>query len=88
MSKQLHLFLTFAILLCATITGFAQAPPNDNCADAISIASETIDLAFTTIDANTDGPEHPNDCVGSGSTGEVLWNDVWYLYTPDYTGNS
>ena len=64
------------------------APPdNDNCADAIAISSVS-DLSFTTIGATTDGPEHPNDCVGGGNTGEVLYNDIWYLYTPQFTGTA
>jgi hypothetical protein len=84
MNKQLPYFLSFICCLFS-LNLFAQ-PANDACVDAIVIDSETVEFAFTTIDATTDGPDHPSDCVSSGSTGEVLYNDVWYLYTPDYTG--
>lgn len=58
-------------------------PANNDCANAIAIASVT-DQAFTTIDATTDGPYHPAACVGG--TTDSLYNDVWYLYTADFTG--
>ncbi len=86
MFKALPYLLSF-MLCCLSITLFAQ-PANDACADAVVIDSETIGFTFTTIDATTDGPDHPNDCVSSGSTGEVLYNDVWYLYTPSYNGTA
>lgn len=77
-------------VLLLSLTGFAamQAQPvNDDCGEAVPIGSVT-DYAFTTVNATTDGPDHPNDCVGSGSTGEVLFHDVWYLFTATFTGTA
>lgn len=86
MSKKLHHFLSIAFVLCFYLTGFAQ-PANDLCENATAIGT-SIDLDFSTVDAETDGPEHANDCVSSGSTGTVTWNDVWYRFTPDFTGTA
>ena len=61
-----------------------SGPPNDNCADAIAIGPG--DFSFTTLGANTDGPSHANDCPSSGATPDSTYNDVWYLFTPDFTG--
>lgn len=80
-------FLRISFLLaacCCFLDLAAQAPPNDNCADAIAIDTGTY--AFTTVNANTDGPGHPNDCASSGSTPDSCYNDVWYLFTADFTG--
>ena len=72
-----------------TFTARKFIPPNDNCADAIAIDSETVGLAFSNINATTDGPDQSGDCIsGAGTTGEKLYNDIWYLYTPDYTGTA
>lgn len=65
---------------------FAQ-PANDNCADAISIANVT-DEPFSTLDATTDGPATPEGCTTGGDTPDSLYNDIWYLYTPDFTGTA
>lgn len=75
----LFLFLLFAVTL------FAQ-PANDNCADAITIVAGTP-ISFSTIDATTDGPFHPAATTPCPSTSnDTLWNDVWYVFTPDFTG--
>lgn len=70
-----------------TISEFipSGAPENDDCANAIAISSVT-DFGFTTVEATTDGPHHPDDCVGG--TSDSLFNDVWYLYTADFTGTA
>ena len=67
----------------------SDPPPNDNCADAIAIGSETVGLAFSNINSTTDGPDQSGPCIsGAGTTGEKLYNDIWYLYTPDFTGTA
>ena len=73
--KQLLLliftFLTFSI--------YSQAPANDNCENG-SVVTEGNDIAFTTIEATTDGPEHVEaSCFSFG--GDGVYNDVWYNYT-------
>lgn len=84
MSRLLRTLLSTTIALLMPILLMAQ-PPNDNCADAIAItSSDAID--FSTLDATTDGPNHPDDCTSAGSTPDSLYNDIWFLYTPDFTG--
>ena len=85
MTKNL-LFTLTALAMLFTQVAFAQ-PANNDCSEAFAIGSVT-DLAFTTLDATTDGPEHPDDCVGSGSTGQILFNDVWYVFTSSFTGTA
>lgn len=61
-----------------------NGPANDFCATAtpITIGNEQ---PFSTFDATTDGPDHPGSpCFGFGST--TAGSDVWYTFTPDYTG--
>lgn len=61
--------------------------PNDLCADAIPIG-EVTDLDFITAGANTDGPLHLDSPCPSNTEPEIdsIYNDVWYLYTPTFTG--
>ncbi len=66
----------------------SEAPPtpdNDDCgsATALSLGSGQ---AINTLNATTDGPEHPNDaaCFGFGDLG--IQSDVWYTYTSEFTG--
>ncbi|GJM33734.1 MAG: hypothetical protein DHS20C18_27350 [Saprospiraceae bacterium] len=59
-------------------------PDNNQCGNAIAITLGE-DQAFSTIDATTDGPDHPdNPCFGFGSI--TATNDIWYTFTPDFTG--
>ncbi len=59
-------------------------PPNNLCNNAIEITLGE-DQNFTTLEATTDGPDHPgNPCFGFGSI--TATNDVWYTFTPDFTG--
>jgi Secretion system C-terminal sorting domain len=84
MVKQL--LSTFLLAVCFATISFAQ-PANDNCANAEVLPIPGIGVFnFTTVDATTDGPEHLNDCVSSGSSGTICYNDVWYSFTPDWTG--
>lgn len=75
---------TLLFIAVCTVFGFAQ-PANDNCADA-EVLPGTGTFNFTTIDATTDGPDHPNDCASSGGAVVAVYNDVWYSFTPDWTG--
>jgi len=78
-------YIYTAILCLSFAVTFAQ-PINDNCADAIEIG-EVTDLEFSNIDATIDGPFHPDSpCPGSGDA-DSLYHDIWYLYTPSFTGN-
>lgn len=88
MTKYLHLILAFLLVIALQSTLFSQAPPNDNCADAIAINGEVIGLAFSTVNANTDGPAHPDDCPSSGTTPDSTYNDIWYRFTPDWSGRA
>ena len=83
MSKNLRYSLSIVIALCFYLTGFAQ-PANDECANAISVGTGTHD--FTSVDATTGLPYHPTDCTGG--TADSTYNDVWFLYTADFTGNA
>ncbi len=58
-----------------------DAPPNDNCVDALIIGSGAIPLDNTC--ATADGPMH-EDCSDPFLTGLGL--DVWFTYEADFTG--
>lgn len=80
---------TLALLLALGVSSSLYAQPaNDNCEDAIELSGVVTDEEFSTVDATTDGPDHPNDCVSSGSTGEKLYNDIWYRWTAGFTGEA
>lgn len=84
MAKKL-LYLLFAL-------GFAlpmmAQPINDDCNDAQTISSGE-DLPFTTLEATTDGPSHPDDCLSApSSTPDSIYNDIWYRYVADFTGEA
>lgn len=83
MKKPLLLLLA---LSWSAASLFAQ-PINDNCADA-TVISSAEDIPFSTFDANTDGPAHPDDCTSIGSTPDSVYNDIWYLYVADFTGEA
>ncbi len=81
----MKLLLPISLFLCFTIQLSAQ-PANDNCADAILIDAGTP-VSFSTIGATTDGPFHPaatTPCPSSAN--DTLWSDIWYTFTPDFTG--
>lgn len=83
---QLRLQLCTLAFLCLAATGLAQ-PANDDCADAIAIG-EVTDLDFSTIGATTDGPFHPDSPCPGGGDPDSLYNDIWYLYTPTFSGQA
>lgn len=62
-----------------------NVPDNDACANAIAINLGN-DQFFTSASATTDGPDHDpaNPCFQFGDPGASA--DIWYTYTPDFTG--
>lgn len=61
-----------------------NTPLNDNCSNGTTVTLG-VGQAFTTVNALTDGPDHPdNPCFGFGSL--TAGADVWYDFTPDFTG--
>jgi|GEM_PF-750567 len=53
---------------------------NDDCANAIAIG-EVTDMPFSTELATTDGP-------ATGCDGSLIGANIWYDYTPTFTGNA
>lgn len=85
---MLRLMLIGLLLISFQLDLLAQFPPeNDDCFSPI-VVTDNDAIDFTTINATTEGPNHPNDCLSIGATPDVIYADVWYLYTPDYTGQS
>ena len=63
--------------------GVPGAPDNDLCADAIVIGNGV--LAYSTLNAGTDGPTNPsNACNDFGQP--QTWHDIWYRYQASCTG--
>jgi len=78
------LLLTLGLLVLG-VTQVQAQPPNDNCADAIEVFLDTP-VSFSTIDATTDGPFHPDSpCPTSAS--DSIFSDVWFVYTAGFTGS-
>ena len=63
---------------------FGQAPVNDDCENASSIAAG-VGIAFNSVSATTDGPEHPNVACFSFGT-DLVHNDIWFEFTATSTG--
>ena len=83
---RILLFTFFTLPIGIGINLFAQ-PINDDCFNAIAIGP-VDDEPFSTEMATTDGPNHPNDCLTTGASPDTIFKDVWYLFTPDFTGNA
>lgn len=62
-----------------------NVPANDACSNAIAITLGA-DQQFTNVNATTDGPSHDgsNPCFQFGDL--TVNGDVWYTFTPDFTG--
>lgn len=62
-----------------------NVPDNDACQNAIPVGLGVTEFSNST--ATVDGPDHPgNDiCFGFGFPG--MDADIWYTYTPDFTGS-
>ena len=84
--KRLYTTFFAFFILSAFVHG---QPTNDDCSAAIAIG-EVSDMAFSNIDATTDGPYHlDSPCPGASEEGQdSIFNDMWYAYTPTYTGNA
>jgi Secretion system C-terminal sorting domain len=81
-----NLTFLFVCLFFCTFSAFSQAPANDNCANAIAIGTVT-NYAFTTNNATTDGPLHPNSpCSTTNALGDSCSRDIWFVFTPEFTG--
>lgn len=88
MIQLLRLMLIGLFLFSFQLDLFAQFPPeNDDCFNAL-VVTDNDAIQFTTANANTDGPNHPDNCLSIGSTPDVIYADIWYRYTPDYTGQA
>ncbi len=66
-------------------------PPNDNCADAITLdlgVADSVVVEFTNLNANTDGPTYAEtfECfdVPNGETN--VFSDIWYEWTATFSG--
>lgn len=83
-----RLYTTFFALFTLSALVYGQ-PTNDDCSDAIAIGDVT-DMLFSNVDASTDGPYHlDSPCPGSSDEGQdSIFNDMWYAYTPTFTGNA
>jgi hypothetical protein len=64
--------------------GGPTGPENDDCADAIDVTEGTI--AFTNVDATTDGPDEPDACTFFDYSD--VGSDVWYRYTASCAGTA
>lgn len=75
--------MCLVLLMVMGLSGTVHADPpvNDGCADAIELTDGSFE--FTTIEADTDGPDS-SACVTFGS--QQTWNDIWYRYTAPIDG--
>ncbi len=79
--------LFYTTLLSMFAFAIFGQPLNDNCADATAIG-EVEDLPFDNSLATTDGPLHIDSPCPGASELDSLYNDIWYLYTPTFTGTA
>lgn len=84
MLKTLRLTFLLLSVCCFNAALLAQAPANDNCADAVVVTLDES-VAFTTIDATRDGPFHMDSPCPS-STSDTIFADVWFSFTSPLTG--
>ena len=83
MKKYLHAIFAFSLIF-AVQGGLWAQPANDECADAISVGLGSHD--FSTVDATTGIPGFPQNCPSDDSSSDSLYNDIWYTYTAEFTG--
>ena len=83
MSKLLHAILAVVLIFAVQDSLLAQ-PANDECENAIAVGFGSHD--FSSIDATSGGPAFPQNCPSDDSSSDSLYNDIWYLYTADFTG--
>jgi len=72
------------ITVLLVLNAFGQAPVNDNCENA-SVISAGTDIAFNSVSATTDGPEHSNAACFSFGT-DLVHNDIWFEFTAGTSG--
>ncbi len=70
-----------------SIGEFIPAVANDFCDSAIEV-TEGAGQEFTIVDASTDGPDHPGDGTCFGFNFVTASNDIWYTFTPTFTGSA
>ena len=68
-----------------TRSTMAGPPVNDDCADAL----EALDgnTAFSTVGANTDGPDLAGECDPGDFGDDIIHTDIWYNYMATCNGN-
>ncbi|MFK7932108.1 MAG: T9SS type A sorting domain-containing protein [Saprospiraceae bacterium] len=88
MNLLLRFLFMITLLIGVQLDAFAQFPPeNDACFNAFTV-SGSDPVSFTTLNADTDGPEQLNDCLSIGQTPSLIGADVWYKFTPDFSGQA
>ena len=64
-----------------------NVPANDACVNAITVMLGT-NQQFDTGNATTDGPDHSGDNPCFQFASLTIANDIWYTFTPDFTGTA
>ncbi len=83
MKKKLHSLLPALFFFILLNTSLAQ-PPNDSCTAAIEVFMTDV-VDFTTLNATSGGPFHPDSpCPSSAS--DSIFSDIWYVHTAVITG--
>jgi hypothetical protein len=67
-----------AVLIFSGLNLFAQAPPNDDCANAITLVAG-VNQTESTVSATENSPVGLPACGGADLTG-VNWAGVWYTF--------
>ena len=62
-----------------TICYDGPTPENDECVDAIDLGTGDSVTAFSTLGANTSGPDLPAECESFGEV--IIRGDIWYTWT-------
>lgn len=79
--------VSYAVSLCGIfIYNCVPAGPVNNCATNATLVSGDSVMPFTSINATTDGPNHPGANCSSGS--DIFANDVWFKFTAVANGSA
>ena len=62
-----------------TICYDGPTPENDECVDAIDLGTGDSVTAFSTLGANTSGPDLPAECESFGEI--IIRGDIWFTWT-------
>jgi hypothetical protein len=68
-----------AVLIFSGLNLFAQAPPNDDCANAITLVAG-VNQTESTVSATENSPVGLPECVGVGADLDGNWAGVWYTF--------